>query len=87
MSAIPSPDSRDDQPLRDGTSLMAFLHVLKKAHMALVGRDAAHRRFLLMSTRGHARKYIEELMPLLLKRRAEHRLQREKRHNARHETF
>ncbi|GLQ95130.1 hypothetical protein [Dyella acidisoli] len=86
MSAIPSPDPRDDQPLRDGTSLMAFLHVLKKAHKALVGPNAAHQRFLLMSTRGHAKKYIEEIMPLLLKKRAEHRLMREKRHKGRQET-
>lgn len=77
MNAIPSPDPRDDQPLRDGTSLMAYLHVLKKAHRALVGHDVAHRRFMVISTRGHARKYIEELMPLLLKERARHRLKRE----------
>jgi len=51
--------------------------VLKKAHRALVGHDVAHRRFMVISTRGHARKYIEELMPLLLKERARHRLKRE----------
>lgn len=79
MNAIPSHDPRDDQPLRDGTSLMAYLHVLKKAHRALVGHDAAHRRFMVISTRGHAKKYIEELMPPLLKERAKHRLRREAR--------
>lgn len=81
-----SADPRDDQPLRDGTSLMAYLHVLKKAHIALVGHNAAHKRFTVMSTRGHARKYIEELMPLLLQERARHRLKREKRHDVRQET-
>ncbi|GGA47083.1 hypothetical protein [Dyella nitratireducens] len=76
MNQMPTPDLRDDEPLRDGSPLMGYLHVLRKAHMALVGRDEAHRRFHLMSTRGHARKYIEELMPLLLKERDRHRLKR-----------
>jgi hypothetical protein len=76
MSQIPSTDPRDDEQLRDGTSLMAYLHVLKKAHIALAGRDEAHRRFHLMSTRGHARQYIEELMPLLMKERDKHRQHR-----------
>jgi hypothetical protein len=79
MSHVPNPDTRDNEPLRDGSPLMGYLHILRKAHMALVGRDEAHRRFHLMSTRGHARKYIEELMPLLLKERGRHRL---KRHDA-----
>ena len=76
MSHLPMPDPRDDQPLRDGSPLMAYLHVLRKAHVALVGKDEAHRRFLRMSTRKHAREYIEELMPLLLKERGRHRLKR-----------
>ncbi|HUB89770.1 MAG TPA: hypothetical protein VMA74_08570 [Dyella sp.] len=76
MSHIPAPDPRDDELLRDGSPLMGYLHVLRKAHMALVGHDEAHRRFHLMSTRGHARKYIEELMPLLLKERGRQRLKR-----------
>ena len=79
MNQIPTPDARDNEPLRDGSPLMGYLHILRKAHMALVGRDEAHRRFHLMSTRGHARKYIEELMPLLLTERGRHRL---KRHHA-----
>ena len=78
MKAISS-DPRDDQPLRDGSSLMAYLHILKKAHRAMVGHDAAHRRFIAISTRGHARKYIEELMPMLLQERARHRSKREAR--------
>jgi hypothetical protein len=74
MNQVAAPDPRDNEPLRDGSPLMGYLHILRKAHLALVGRDEAHRRFHLMSTRGHARKYIEELMPLLLKERGRHRL-------------
>lgn len=80
MNQIITPDPRDNEPLRDGSPLMGYLHILRKAHMALVGRDEAHRRFHLMSTRGHARKYIEELMPLLLKERGRHRLKRHLAH-------
>ena len=76
MNPSPSPDPRDDEPLRDGTSLMAFLHVLKKAHIALVGRDKARQRFGQVATRGHAKRYIEELMPVLLNERGKHRLRR-----------
>ncbi|WP_333680031.1 hypothetical protein [Dyella sp.] len=76
MNQVAAPDPRDNEPLRDGSPLMGYLHILRKAHLALVGRDEAHRRFHLMSTRGHARKYIEELMPLLLKERGKHRLKR-----------
>ncbi len=76
MNQNTAPDRRDDEPLRDGTSLMAYLHVLRKAHIALVGRERAHARFRLLATRGHAKKYIEEIMPLLLAERAKHRRQR-----------
>lgn len=76
MSQTTAPDHRDDEPLRDGTSLMAYLHVLRKAHIALVGRETAHQRFRQLATRGHAKKYIEELMPLLLTERAKHRQRR-----------
>jgi hypothetical protein len=80
MNHATTPDPRDNEPLRDGSPLMGYLHILRKAHMALVGRDEAHRRFHLMSTRGHARQYIEELMPLLLKERGRHRLKRHLAH-------
>ena len=76
MNQILSTDPRDDEQLRDGTSLMAYLYVLRKAHIALVGHDEAHRRFHLISTRGHARQYIEELMPLLMQERHKHRQHR-----------
>lgn len=76
MTQTPSTDPRDDEPLRDGTSLMGYLHVVRKAHIALVGRDEAHRRFHLISTRGHAKQYIEELMPLLIQERHKHRQRR-----------
>lgn len=80
MNRVPTPDPRDNEPLRDGSPLMGYLHILRKAHMELVGRDEAHRRFHLVSTRGHARTYIEELMPLLLKERGRHRLKRHAAH-------
>jgi hypothetical protein len=69
MTTTASPDPRDDEHVADGSSLMGFLHVLRKGHIALVGRDAAHRRFAQVHTRAHARKYIEELMPQLLRER------------------
>ncbi|MDR8726294.1 hypothetical protein [Burkholderia pseudomultivorans] len=70
------PDPRDALPVRDGTSLVAFLHILKKAHAALVGHDTAHRRSSEIVTRGQARQYIEELMPALLHARDAHRRRR-----------
>jgi len=73
MTPTTAPDPRDNEPVRDGTSLIAYLHVLKKAHIALVGHDQAHQRFHQIVTRGHARKYIEELMPMLLNERDRHR--------------
>lgn len=79
MIQSPVSDPRDNEPLRDGTSLMAFLHILRKAHTALVGTEKAHQRFHEMHTRGHAKQYIEELMPMLLAEREKHRLQRRRK--------
>lgn len=76
MIQASSPDPRDNELLRDGTSLMGFLHILRKAHTALVGRNKAHQRFHQLHTRGHAKQYIEELMPMLLKERERHRQNR-----------
>ncbi|KAG8153574.1 hypothetical protein [Burkholderia catarinensis] len=81
MSTTPAPDPRDALPVRDGTSLIAYLHILKKAHAALVGHDTAHLRFSEIVTRGQARQYIEELMPTLLQARAAHR---HRRHGGKH---
>lgn len=69
MTPTASPDPRDDEHVPDGSSLMGFLHVLRKGHIALVGREAAHRRFAQVHTRAHARHYIEELMPQLVHER------------------
>ncbi|WP_206957099.1 hypothetical protein [Trinickia acidisoli] len=60
---------RDHEPLPDPSTLMGLLHVLRKAHMELVGKDVAHRRFSQVCTRGDARQYIEELMPHLMRER------------------
>ncbi|KWI56956.1 hypothetical protein WT72_15490 [Burkholderia pseudomultivorans] len=76
-----NPDPRDALSVRDGTSLVAFLHILKKAHAALVGHDTAHRRFSEIVTRGQARQYIEELMPTLLQARDAHRRRRHAKHH------
>ncbi|MDS0858432.1 hypothetical protein NUV25_11995 [Burkholderia pseudomultivorans] len=76
-----NPDPRDALPVRDGTSLVAFLHILKKAHAALVGHDTAHRRFSQIVTRGQARQYIDELMPTLLQARDAHRRRRHAKHH------
>ncbi len=69
MTTTSSYDPRDDALVRDGTSLMAFLHVLREAHKALVGSEHARRRFEQVVTRGHAKRYIADLMPLLLAER------------------
>ncbi|KWH13975.1 hypothetical protein WT59_14070 [Burkholderia territorii] len=81
MNTTPATDPRDALPVRDGTSLIAYLHILKRAHAALVGHDQAHRRFSQIVTRGQARQYIEELMPTLLQARAAHR---RRRHGGKH---
>lgn len=74
------PDPRDDALVRDGTSLMAFLHVLRKAHKALVGSEHARQRFEQVVTRGHAKRYVADLMPLLL-------TERDRRRQARRASF
>ncbi|WP_334040309.1 hypothetical protein [Burkholderia ambifaria] len=81
MSTTPQPDPRDALPVHDGTSLLAYLHILKKAHAELVGHADAHQRFSKIVTRGQARQYIEEVMPALLQKRAEHRA---RKHGSKH---
>ncbi|CAB3768164.1 hypothetical protein [Paraburkholderia humisilvae] len=76
MTQTAPTDPRDAEPVLDGTSLMAYLHVLKKAHGALVGHVNAQQRFRQIVTRGHAKQYIEELMPQLLREREKHRQHR-----------
>lgn len=68
--------ARDHEPVPDPSTLMGLLHVLRKAHMELVGKDKAHQRFSQVATRGDARQYIEEVVPHLMK-------EREKRRNVR----
>lgn len=81
MSDIPL-DDPDDQPIRDGSNLLAFLHVLKKAHLELVGKNNAQTaidRFNRVITKRHAKDYIDELMPQLLKEREQRRAERHKK--------
>ncbi|QCP48951.1 hypothetical protein FAZ95_06995 [Trinickia violacea] len=67
---------RDHEPVPDSSTLMGLLHVLRKAHMELVGNDAARQRFTQVFTRGDARQYIDELMPHLMKEREKRRQHR-----------
>lgn len=67
---------RDLEPVPDRSTLMGLLYVLHKAHIELVGKDAARQRFSQVSTRGDARRYIEDLMPNLLKAREKRRQHR-----------
>jgi hypothetical protein len=61
--------THDQDPVPDSGTLMGLLHVLRKAHMELVGKDVADQRFSRVSTRGDARAYIEEVMPHLTRER------------------
>jgi hypothetical protein len=67
---------RDHEPVPERSTLMGMLHVLRKAHMELVGEEAAHERFKQVSTRGDARQYVAELMPHLAQAREERRRHR-----------
>jgi tryptophanyl-tRNA synthetase len=69
-------DPRDAEPVPDGSRLMAFLHVLRKAHRKMVGEIKARQRFAKIVTCGEARQYIEEVMPQLLREREKRRQQR-----------
>jgi hypothetical protein len=76
----PAADPRDAEPVRDGSRPMAYLHILRKAHRALVGQARAQQRFEQIVTHAHARRYIEELMPQLLQEREKHRQRRRRAH-------
>ena len=70
------PHARDHEPVPDQSTLMAMLHVLRKAHIELVGEEAAHQRFKQVTTRADARQYIAELMPHIAQAREERRRHR-----------
>jgi hypothetical protein len=65
--------ARDHEPVPDRSTLIGLLHVLRKAHMELVGEHTANQRFSQVSTRGDARQYIEEVMPHLMNERERRR--------------
>ena len=75
MTIDNTPDRRDDEMVREGSSLMAFLYILKKAHAHLVGHDLADNRFHQVVTRGQAQGYITEMMAQLRPERERHRRQ------------
>jgi hypothetical protein len=76
MTSTTPAHERDHEPVPDRSTLMGLLHVLRKAHMELVGEHAAHQRFSQVATRGDARQYIGELMPHLTTEREKRRLHR-----------
>jgi hypothetical protein len=67
-------DLNPDADVQDGSQLLAFLHVVHKAHSHLVGHEQARSRFARVKTHGHARQYLSELMPWLLRTRATRRV-------------
>jgi len=73
MTPTTPPQARDHEPVPDPSTLQGLLHVLLKAHMELVGKDAAHQRFSRVSTRGDARQYIQEVMQHLTPEREKRR--------------
>jgi hypothetical protein len=73
MTQTTPAQERDHEPVPDSSTLMGLLHVLRKAHAELVGKDAAHQRFSQISTRGDARKYIHEVMRPLMEARQKRR--------------
>ncbi|WP_062085914.1 hypothetical protein [Caballeronia udeis] len=76
MTPMTHAHDRDHELVPDPSTLMGLLHVLRKAHMELVGKDVAHQRFSRVSTRDDARQYIEEVMPHLMKEREKRRQRR-----------
>lgn len=76
MTTTTTLHARDHEPVPDPSTLMGLLHVLRKAHMELVGKDIAHQRFSRVSTRGDAREYIGEVTQHLVKEREKRMLHR-----------
>ena len=70
------PTAGDDLTIEHGSHLSAVLFLLRKAHAELVGETAAHARRATVLTRGEARRYAAEILPLL-------RAERERRRQAR----
>lgn len=71
MNDLISHGRPEDETIPEGAPLQAFLYSLRKAHREIVGAEEALRRFEKVKTRGHAREYIQELLPGLLQRRHE----------------
>lgn len=68
-----SAEFEDDEPIREGSNLQAFLYTLRKAHIELEGRDAVQARFEKIRSRRHAREYFDEVMPKFLDERKRRR--------------
>jgi hypothetical protein len=63
----------DDEPIREGSNLQAFLYTLRKAHIELEGVEAVRARFEKIRSRRHAREYFDEVMPRLIEERKRRR--------------
>ena len=63
----------DDEPIREGSNLQAFLYTLRKTHIELEGVDAVRARFEKIKSRRHAREYFDEVMPRLIEERKRRR--------------
>ncbi len=73
MSDEISKGLRDEEPIREGSNLQAFLYTVRKAHIELDGHDAVRARFEQIRNKGHAKAYFEEVMPRLLEEREKRR--------------
>lgn len=80
MNTVSPGDNADGgDPIDANPHLRAFLYTMHKAHAEVVGREAARRRFALVHNKQHARQYVEELMPVLVRERDKRRAQRRTR--------
>ena len=75
QEAAEAPHASDAEVIPDRAPLLAFLYPLRKAHREITGAQKARERYGQVVTRGHARAYVEELLPGLLeeRRRRHHR--------------
>ena len=63
----------EDEPIREGSNLQAFLYTLRKAHIELEGRDVVRARFEKIKSKRHAKEYFDEVMPKLIEERKRRR--------------
>ena len=82
MTPPPAPvdaGHNDGEPISNGSHVSAILFLLRKAHAELVGIAAADQRLRSVHTRGDARRYANEILPLLRAERERRRYARRQR--------